>query len=137
MTTHYFYEIASRDETNHWQVVTTDRVASTRDPQSTARSVIERWINDQHGQLPGGQVFIFNHPKTTEPNDITASTRVRIYTTHPPHKSCILAAAYIGHHNHSDARQQTCRLPNWLHAIRTHDRRHQDGATPSAIDRAR
>lgn len=115
MKAYYGYDIARRDQTHRWQVVASGQGVSTRDPQSTARSVIERWINDHLGQLPGGQVFVFGRPKTTEPKGITASARVRIYSTHPPQGPPIQAVAYIGHHNRDDTtRPKTRRPQEWL-----------------------
>lgn len=115
MRAHYAYEIATRGDNGGWRVVMSSWGIFTRDPRATARSLLERWINDHLGQLPGGRVYVFECPKDPEPAGIVGDVRVRIYNNPAAAGSRPLAAAYLGHHERDDAnRRRAGRLRRWL-----------------------
>jgi hypothetical protein len=65
----------------------------SRSPKSTARSIVERWIFEQQGQLRGGRVVILGK-QHAEPKAFDASVRIRILAGDGSGRQ--LAVAYIG-----------------------------------------
>lgn len=125
MRMRYLYEIATRDDRGRWVTVVSRRDNFTRDAQATARSLLERWINDRLGQLPGGQVFVLSRPRHTEPKGIVATVRIRVYRSTSKDDDPPLAVAYLGSYQSDD----TTGAGAWLRRRLGRDRRPQDAVT--------
>ncbi|GAB2679464.1 hypothetical protein [Kribbella swartbergensis] len=88
----YAFEIAMRGRDGRWIVVVAKSGMFTRSPKATARSIAERWIFEQAGQLRGGRLVIRGKRRTV-PRAFDASVRIRIMDELGARQ---LAAAYIG-----------------------------------------
>jgi hypothetical protein len=102
----YGIEIAARDTHGEWQVLTAKAGLFSRKPKPTARSIIERWIHEQSGQLRGGRVVIVG-PKASLPRQFETTVRVRILDFEDRTRE--LAAAYIG----SDVPAEPPQVDRW------------------------
>jgi hypothetical protein len=102
----YGIEIATRDLHGEWQILTAKAGLFSRKPKPTARSIIERWIHEQSGQLRGGRVVILG-PKASLPRQFETTVRVRILDYEARTRE--LAAAYIG----SDVPTELSRVDRW------------------------
>lgn len=102
----YGIEIATRGAHGEWQVRTAKAGLFSRKPKATARSIIERWIHEQSGQLRGGRVVIVGS-KESLPRHFETTVRVRILDFDD--RSRELAVAYIG----SDAPAGPRRVDRW------------------------
>lgn len=96
MREQYTYEIATSRGDGDWKVTARRTHAFQRKPESIARCLIESWIYEQRGDLPGGaRVMIFGDLTRTEP--AMAYVRVRVYRGFPfCHESRPVAVAYLG-----------------------------------------
>ncbi|MFG1626236.1 hypothetical protein [Kribbella sp. NPDC049227] len=88
----YAFEIAMRARDGSWQVVAARSGTFSRPPKATARSIAERWIHEQAGQLRGGRLVVLGK-RRTPPRRFDASVRVRILDRLDGY---LLAAAYVG-----------------------------------------
>ena len=89
----YTFEIATRREGRVWQVLVARSGLFSRTPKSTARSIVERWIFEQQGQLRGGRVVIQGR-RTAAPKGFETTVRVRVLAGDGSGRQ--LAVAYIG-----------------------------------------
>jgi len=96
----YTFEIATRAHDGHWSVLTTQSGLFSRAPQATARSIAERWIFEQAGQLRGGRLVI--HGKRGEPPK-TVDTVVRILILDHVTARRLAAAYIIADHSRFEA----------------------------------
>jgi hypothetical protein len=86
----YAFEIATRSS-GQWSVVVAGSGVFSRAPKATVRSIAERWIFEQAGQLRGGRLIIFGK-RSVPPRSFDAFVRIRILDVGLGQ----LAAAYIG-----------------------------------------
>jgi hypothetical protein len=86
----YVFEIAMR-RGSQWSVAAVGSGTFSRVPKATVRSIAERWIFEQAGQLRGGRLVILGKRKAP-PTTFDASVRIRILDD----RLRLLAAAYIG-----------------------------------------
>ena len=89
----YTYEIAIRHDSGTWHPLVARSGFFSRSPKSTARSLVERWIHEQQGQLRGGRVVIRGR-RAAVPRAFEATVRVRVLAGDGSGRQ--LAAAYIG-----------------------------------------
>lgn len=89
----YIFEIATRSGGGDWQIALSRTGEFTREPKATARSIVERWIFEQAGQLRGGRVII-RGARTGAPRAFDATVRVRILAGDGSGRQ--LAAAFVG-----------------------------------------
>src|SRR6266540_6697703 len=89
----YSFEIATRRDGGSWHRPVTRTGLFSRNPKATARSIVERWIHEQQGQLLGGRVVIRGR-STSVPRAFEASVRVRLLAGDGSGRQ--LAVAYIG-----------------------------------------
>lgn len=86
----YVFEIATR-RGGPWSVVAAGSGVFSRAPKATVRSIAERWIFEQAGQLRGGRLVIVG--KRNRPcRSFEAFVRVRVLDD----RRGQLAAAYVG-----------------------------------------
>ena len=88
----YAFEIATRGCDGQWVVVAARAGAFSRSPKATARSIAERWIFEQAGQLRGGRLVILGR-RQRPPRAFEATVRIRVLDRLGGRQ---LAAAYIG-----------------------------------------
>lgn len=97
MRTLYTYELSTVSHDGRWVVRIRRQHLFSRSPEDIARSILEQWINDHRGQLPGGRVFTFRCPSTEPPVHVLATVRVLVFRggldSHSPRPG---AAAYLG-----------------------------------------
>lgn len=95
MREHYTYEIATSSGDGRWKVAVSRGHTFTRDPGSIARSVLETWILERRGDLPGGaRVMVKGSFTLAEP--AVAYVRVRIFVGHVIHPDARpVAVAYL------------------------------------------
>lgn len=89
----YAYEIAVRRDGEVWHALASGTGMFSRSPKATARSLVERWIHEQQGQLRGGRVVVRGR-RVAAPRAFDASVRIRILAGDGSGRQ--LAAAYIG-----------------------------------------
>jgi hypothetical protein len=89
----YTFEIATRGGGDSWCLLVTRSELFSRGPKQTVRSIAERWIHEQQGQLRGGRLVIRGR-RGRAPRGFTATVRVRILAGDESGRQ--LAAAYIG-----------------------------------------
>jgi hypothetical protein len=87
----YTFEIARRQEGNSWRLLIAKSGLFSRGPKQTVRSIAERWIHEQQGQLRGGRLVI-RGKRGDAPRRFEATVRVRILADDGQQ----LAVAYIG-----------------------------------------
>ncbi|HEY8455019.1 MAG TPA: hypothetical protein VIL34_05465 [Actinopolymorphaceae bacterium] len=96
MRERYTYDIAISTPDGQWVSTVIEDATFSRDPRSIARSLLEQWIIDHQGRLPGGRVFVFDGNRAA--TNLVASVRIRVYRgdlhNHDPHP---VAIAYLGH----------------------------------------
>jgi hypothetical protein len=98
MRERYTYEIATSTSDGRWNPTVVRDDTFSRDPRSIARSLLEQWINDHQGRLPGGRVFVYAGSASTDSARIIATVRVRVFRGdlyHREHEP--VAVAYLGH----------------------------------------
>lgn len=97
MRERYTYEIATRSQDGQWRTAIIRDGTFSRDAQSIARSLLEQWIIDHQGHLPGGRVFIHRgHHQLSD--RITPTVRVRVFRGTRQHREDLpVAVAYLGH----------------------------------------
>lgn len=88
----YAFEIATRGRDCEWSVAVATSGMFSRSPKATARSIAERWIFEQAGQLRGGRLIILGKWRRP-PRAFDASVRILILDQLGGRR---LAAAYIG-----------------------------------------
>jgi hypothetical protein len=88
----YAFEIAMRGRDGQWSVAVARSGFFSRSPKATARSIAERWIFEQAGQLRGGRLVILGR-RCGPPRAFDATVRIRILHEYGARQ---LAAAYIG-----------------------------------------
>jgi hypothetical protein len=88
----YELDIAMRGRDGRWWVAVARSAQFDRSPMSTARSIAERWIFEETGELPGGRLLVVGQ-RHRLPQSFDASVRIRILDK-PGGRQ--LAAAYIG-----------------------------------------
>jgi hypothetical protein len=95
MREQYTYEIATSFGNGDWKVIARRTHAFQRKPESIARCLIESWIYEQRGDLPGGtRVMVFGDLTVAEP--AAAYVRVRVHRGFPfRHESRSVAVAYL------------------------------------------
>ena len=95
----YSYEISTVDRAGNWLKELNDYAMFSRDPENSARALLEQWINSHHGQLPGGRVFTYGSNSSNRAHSpeesIIASVRVLVWNGDPVGEPA--AAAYLGH----------------------------------------
>lgn len=89
----YVVEIATRRDGGSWHPLVTRSGLFSRGPKATARSIVERWIFEQQGQLRGGRVVIRGRRAGVR-RAFEATVRVRILAGDESGRQ--LAVAYIG-----------------------------------------
>lgn len=75
----YTYEIGIASPSGEWHHTLVGNGDFSRDPEDIARALLESWIIDNHGRLPGGRVFTYSRHLQSDPIDIAASVRVRVW----------------------------------------------------------
>ena len=98
MRERYTYEIATSTPDGRWTSTVIRDDTFSRDPRSIARSLLEQWIIDHQGRLPGGRVFVYGGSASPDSVRIIATVRVRVYRGdlyHHEHEP--VAVAYLGH----------------------------------------
>jgi len=105
----YTFEIATRREGGAWQALVTRSGMFSRSPKATARSIVERWIHEQHGQLRGGRVVIRGR-RTAAPRAFEATVRVRVLAGDGSDRQ--LAVAYIGTDTGGGSQRDAYSLPD-------------------------
>lgn len=75
----YTYEIAVSTSHGGWQRLLHGEEVFSRAPQEVARSLLERWINDNRDNLLGGQVIICRRGLAADPTDLDTTVRVRVF----------------------------------------------------------
>jgi hypothetical protein len=98
----YTFEIARRDGDDCWHVLVAQSGLFSRAPKATARSIAERWIFEQAGQLRGGRLVIVGRGGR-EPRRFDATVRVRVIDFADGTRD--LAVAYIGTDQERGARR--------------------------------
>jgi hypothetical protein len=88
----YAFEIATRRKDGQWSVVVARSSVFSRAPKATARSIAERWIFEQAGQLRGGRLVVLGRWRTAR-RSFDASVRIRILDRVGGRQ---LAVAFIG-----------------------------------------
>lgn len=86
----YVFEIATR-RGGPWSVVADGSGVFSRTPKATVRSIAERWIFEQAGQLRGGRLVIVGK-RNRSCRSFEAFVRVRVLDD----RGGQLAAAYVG-----------------------------------------
>lgn len=96
MREQYTYEIATSSGDGNWKVTARQTHAFQRRPESIARCLIETWVYERRGELPGGaRVMVFGELTRIEP--AMAYVRIRVYRGFPfHHESRPVAVAYLG-----------------------------------------
>lgn len=89
----YTFEIATRRRGGSWNTIAVRTDLFSRGAKATARSIVERWIHEQQGQLVGGRVVIRGR-RGDVPRSFEASARVRILAGDGSGRQ--LAVAYVG-----------------------------------------
>jgi hypothetical protein len=89
----YAYEIAVRSDGGTWRDVVAGSSYFSRSAKATARSLVERWIHEQQGQLRGGRVIVRGR-RLAAPRAFEATVRITILAGDGSGRR--LAAAYIG-----------------------------------------
>lgn len=89
----YNFEIATWRRGGSWNTETVRTGLFSRGAKATARSIVERWIHEQQGQLIGGRVVIKGR-RGDVPRGFEASARVRILAGDGSGRQ--LAVAYVG-----------------------------------------
>jgi len=89
----YSFEIATRKGDVEWSVTVARAGIFSRWPKATVRSIAERWIFEQAGQLRGGRLIILAR-RRTPPRAFDASVRIWILDQFGGRQ--LAAAAYIG-----------------------------------------
>lgn len=105
----YTYEIAVRRKSGTWHALVTGSGIFSRSPKSTARSLVERWIHEQQGQLRGGRVVIRGR-RTAAPRAFEATVRVKVLAGDGSGRQ--LAAAYIGDDRTHATRRDAYAVPD-------------------------
>lgn len=101
MSERYAYDVATMDVDGDWTVDLSGQDVFSRDPASTARSLLERWIHDNCRQLTGGgRVLVFAGSKAARSghlDGLAPNVRVRVFRTHNgnPHTRSLAAIAYL------------------------------------------
>jgi hypothetical protein len=98
----YNFEIARRGDDERWHVLVARSGLFSRGPKATARSIVERWIFEQAGQLRGGRLVIVGRGGR-EPRRFDATVRVRVIDFANGTRD--LAVAYIGTDQERGARR--------------------------------
>jgi hypothetical protein len=97
MRERYTYEIATRSQNGSWRIALIHDDTFSRDPESIARSLLEQWIIDHQGKLPGGRVFIYRGQHQLS-DRITPTVRVRVFRGGlQDRENAPVAVAYLGH----------------------------------------
>lgn len=97
MRERYTYEIATRSQDGQWRTALRRDDTFSRDPASIARSLLEQWIIDHQGKLPGGRVFIYRGSHQLS-DRITPSVRVQVFRgALQEREDQPVAVAYLGH----------------------------------------
>ncbi|WP_328522902.1 hypothetical protein [Kribbella sp. NBC_00359] len=89
----YDFEIATRRDESSWHLVAVRTGLFSRGAKATARSIVERWIHEQTGQMRGGRLLIKGR-RGQLPRTFEAFVRVRILAGDGTARQ--LAVAYIG-----------------------------------------
>jgi hypothetical protein len=98
MRERYTYDIATATPDGHWLSSVISEDAFSRDPRSIARSLLEQWIIDHQGRLPGGRVYVYGGSDGQEPDNIVATVRVRVYRGDLRNREAQpVAVAYLAH----------------------------------------
>ena len=98
MRERYTYDIATSTSDGQWKPAVVRDDTFSRDPQSIARSLLEQWIIDHQGRLPGGRVFVYAGAGRPDADRIVATVRVRVYRGDMYHREPVpVAVAYLGH----------------------------------------
>jgi hypothetical protein len=98
MRERYTYDIATATPDGHWLSSVISEDSFSRDPRSIARSLLEQWIIDHQGRLPGGRVYVYGGSDGQQPTNIVATVRVRVYRGDLRNReSQPVAVAYLAH----------------------------------------
>ncbi|MEQ4207900.1 hypothetical protein ABN028_31930 [Actinopolymorpha sp. B17G11] len=98
MRERYTYDIATTTPDGRWLSSVISEDSFSRDPRSIARSLLEQWIIDHQGRLPGGRVYVYGGSDGEEPNNIVATVRVRVYRGDLRNREAQpVAVAYLAH----------------------------------------
>lgn len=89
----YNIEIGLRQSDGSWLLLVEGSGLFSRRPKQTVRSIAERWIHEQQGQLRGGRLII-RGKRADAPRGFEATVRVRVLADDESGRP--LAAAYIG-----------------------------------------
>lgn len=90
--TRYVFDIAMRGQDHEWSVAVSKAAMFSRRPKETTRSIAERWIFEQAGQLRGSRLLIVGK-RARPPRSFDADVRIRIMERIGGRQ---LAAAYTG-----------------------------------------
>lgn len=126
MRERYTYDIATSASDGRWIASVIREDTFSRDPESIARSLLEQWIIDNQGRLPGGRVFVYGGADRSDSVYIMASVRVRVFRgAGDNHDVVPVAVAYLGHAESDyprsrppDPGQEPGEVPNRLHRVR-------------------
>jgi hypothetical protein len=98
MRERYTYDIATTTPDGHWLSSVISEDSFSRDPRSIARSLLEQWIINHQGRLPGGRVYVYGGSDGQQPTNIVATVRVRVYRGDLRNReSQPVAVAYLAH----------------------------------------
>lgn len=127
MSQRYAYDIATTDVRGDWTFDVSGKDVFVRDPRSTARSLLERWIHDNYRQLAGGgRVLVLTGAKAatvSERDGFAPNVRVRVFRTHDAHTRSLAAIAYLARVERDDSTdRQNGRGGRWR--LRWEYRRH-------------
>jgi hypothetical protein len=126
MRERYTYDIATSTSDGRWVASLISEDTFSRDPESIARSLLEQWIIDNQGRLPGGRVFVYGGSDRSESVHIMASVRVRVFRGDLHNRGVEpVAVAYLGH---AESDYPRSRPP---------DRGHSPGEVPHRLQRVR
>ncbi len=127
MRERYSYEIATSTSDGRWKSAVVSDDTFSRDPESIARSLLEQWIIDHQGRLPGGRVFVYSGVGRPDADQIVATVRVQVFRGDLHHRDAEPAAvAYLGHAARDyprprtvDQRPDTASTSNRLNRVRS------------------
>lgn len=132
----YSYEISTTDRAGNWLTELNDYAMFSRNPEESARALLEQWINSHHGQLPGGRVFTYGSNTSGRQHDpeqsIIASVRVLVWNGDPTGEPA--AAAYLGHPAERPARRSRFSLRRHIPRPRRTDAESATEVTESIDD---
>ena len=126
MRERYTYDIATSTTDGSWTAIVSSEDTFSRDPRSIARSLLEQWIIDNQGRLPGGRVFVYGGSDRSDSAAMMATVRVRVFRgDRGNHDAEPVAVAYLGHAESdyprsrpSDRAPDASDLPNRLQRVR-------------------